>query len=69
MKKFTLTLDKDAFSKVNWSMEDIAKNLKAFIADPDGEKEIKAATSVVNGNLVISCDLPAYTALLLFADK
>ena len=26
-------------------------------------------TEMVNGNLVISCDLPAYTALLLFADK
>ena len=68
-QKFRLTLDKAAFAEVQWSMEDIDRNLKAFIADVESEKEIKVKTEMVNGNLVISCDLPAYTALLLFADK
>ncbi len=67
-QKFRLTLDKAAFAEVNWSMEEISK-LKAFLADPEGEKEIKVKTAMVNGNLEISCDLPAYTALLIFADK
>ncbi|MBQ4329837.1 MAG: carbohydrate binding domain-containing protein [Lentisphaeria bacterium] len=68
-EKFVLTLDKAAFAAQGWSMEDIAKNLKAYLADPESEKLITVSTEMKDGNLVISCDLPAYTALLLFADK
>ena len=68
-KKFKLTLDKEAFGKMGWSMEDIASKHKAILADPDTEKEIKLKHSVVNGKLVIECDLPPYGFLMIFADK
>ncbi|MBE6378757.1 MAG: hypothetical protein E7051_08080 [Lentisphaerae bacterium] len=67
-KTFKITLDKDAFGKMGWSVEDMKKH-KAILADPDTEKEIEMKKSVVNGNLVLECELPAYGFLMIFADK
>ncbi len=68
-QKFRLTLDKEAFAAVGWSMEDVKNNAKAYFADPEGEKEVTLKYSMDNGNLVIECDLPAYTAIFVMADK
>ena len=67
-KTFKITLDKEAFGKMGWSVEDMKKH-KAVLADPDTEKEINMKKSVVNGNLVLECELPPYGFLMIFADK
>ena len=67
-KHFKLTLDKAAFEKMGWKIENIQKH-KAILADPDSEKEITLKQSIVNGNLVLECDLPPYGFLMIFADK